>query len=1343
MKPALPIVGDLIAGRYRLMRELGRGGYGVVFHARQEAIGRNVAIKFLNPHAITDKMEIERFRREVFHVSGLTHTNTITLYDYGQTAQGILYIVMEYLEGHNLRDWLAANQKMAYDEVFSVVTQVLGSLREAHQHDIVHRDLKLENIFLHRSEGGEFFAKVLDFGLSKYVGQATSTEAQVSIPLTAEGIICGTPQYMSPEHAYGEAVGPPSDVYAIGLVAYELLTGQTAFNSDSPVEVLLMQVNSPTPELPKSLRMTDLAEFIRISTRKEAKERYADAAEALEWLRHPPRRSQPIPTSTNVVRPPRPSLSPPPPPPPPPLPPLPVAATAPVAAAVVAEAAPPPVAVAAAAAPVGVPTLQGLPLIERTAQWERLPLSEVRYSELEMLLAQLPLVGRHADFEALMVWSRRAFVNGGVLWLTGELGMGKTRLLDEWLAHIRQSDNVQLLRGRYRQRGLALEGLREALVPVMEQARATSAHSPTHALNATDIAELQVVLQMQSADGSSPSYTARGRDWACARIEQSLVALAKNGPVLIVLEDLHWADSFTQRLVEHLQEDIATHNLPLAFVFTGRSEEFHDLEPIQRLSWDVQHLHLAPLTAPESMEFLSHLLPGSLPLMHHVVALGRGNPMYLVQVVRFLVDQKLVHYDDDALQWQLADASRSLTDLAPPDLAGMVLNQLQKLLVEHPDGEAIHALLVRAALIGTSFSAGLLRELVRREGRHDLEAHLAQSVNTLVNAAILAPIEVNGNLAYEFTHHLLRAALERQQPHDPQSWVTLHRIVAQLKIDFYAEVVDRSVDEIAHEIAAHFLSAEDLLASFKWWTRAASYAERAHDFRGALARYRQAEKLYNAEHDPSSDLLLSMRLSQGRLYRFLGEYGPAEDALRGARTTAREMGDQVGEALASEALADVLKLLARYDEARRLYRDVAGWYDEVPDRQGRIRCDIGLGDIARFRGSYVEAEIIFERAMRRAVDLPDSTIAIQCMLGLGRCAYAAGRLHQAQHFYEDARLAANLADHALLQIAAEIELGCVAMITQGIVAAETILTRALTKSRKVGDILGQANAHLILAITLRRSTRLAVAEGHAHRARLIFERLSHTYGLAKCILLSAELAWVRDRLDEAMIRVKDSRKLHEDLQDAHGLALSMMFQGLFEIENQQTRKALTTLQEALALGGQEGLGLYEPHCLLFMGMAYEAEQNVEEAIAYYGESLDVAERQGNREMASFSAINLAKLHIVMGDLENARNEIPVAIEQAETLGHSYATMFALVGQAWLARLNHDAPRLQVSLQKLRVLQQAPDGPQMRTTERLFRMAELVFKHQPKERATASVRAMAEILRSLGDADRADLLRLRL
>jgi serine/threonine protein kinase len=228
-------------GQYTLEEKLGQGGMGTVYKARHAMLRRPTAVKLLDVANMTD-VAIARFEREVQMTSGLTHPNTVAIYDYGRTPEGIFYYAMEYLEGTNLDDLVRRYGPLPEARVVYLLKQVCGALAEAHATGLVHRDVKPANIFLTRRGGLSDFVKVLDFGLVKVTD---AREANV----TSANTVTGTPLYLSPEGiSRPDTVGPPADVYALGAVACYLLTGQPVFDGKSVVEICMKHVNDkPTP----------------------------------------------------------------------------------------------------------------------------------------------------------------------------------------------------------------------------------------------------------------------------------------------------------------------------------------------------------------------------------------------------------------------------------------------------------------------------------------------------------------------------------------------------------------------------------------------------------------------------------------------------------------------------------------------------------------------------------------------------------------------------------------------------------------------------------------------------------------------------------------------------------------------------------------------------------------------------------------------------------------------------------------------------------------------------------------------------------------------------------------
>lgn len=277
--PELPKPGDLVGGRFRITALIGSGGFGTVYRALQENVGREVALKFLAPSVAKDPVNIERFRREAFHVSQLRHPNTITLYDYGQTEDGLFYMVMELLEGISLADEIQQNGAMEQGRAAHIFLQVLKSLSEAHQRGLVHRDLKPENIHLCEMFGEQDYVKVLDFGVAKMTMFEGGDDMEEK--LTRAGRIFGTPMYMAPEQACAEPITPATDIYALGLLLFEVLTGLPPVTGRNRMDVIHKQIREEVPKLTRELKGTPLGDVIRKATLKKPTDRYIDAS--LMW----------------------------------------------------------------------------------------------------------------------------------------------------------------------------------------------------------------------------------------------------------------------------------------------------------------------------------------------------------------------------------------------------------------------------------------------------------------------------------------------------------------------------------------------------------------------------------------------------------------------------------------------------------------------------------------------------------------------------------------------------------------------------------------------------------------------------------------------------------------------------------------------------------------------------------------------------------------------------------------------------------------------------------------------------------------------------------------------------
>jgi tRNA A-37 threonylcarbamoyl transferase component Bud32 len=244
-----PYVGTVLNNRFKIESKLGEGGFGAVYKGLQQGTGRKVALKLLHPEMTRDENLVARFRREGLVLCNLRDPHTITTYDFDQTADGTLYIAMELLEGKSLHQVFHSEAPIDWRRVLKIMAQMCSSLGEAHKQGIVHRDLKPENIYLENRGGDPEFVKILDFGIAK-VMKGDNTVDPGAPQLTATGQTLGTLEYMSPEQLMGKQLDGRSDVYALGVLGYELLTGRLPFpDAKGPAALITAQLKQ-TPKPP-------------------------------------------------------------------------------------------------------------------------------------------------------------------------------------------------------------------------------------------------------------------------------------------------------------------------------------------------------------------------------------------------------------------------------------------------------------------------------------------------------------------------------------------------------------------------------------------------------------------------------------------------------------------------------------------------------------------------------------------------------------------------------------------------------------------------------------------------------------------------------------------------------------------------------------------------------------------------------------------------------------------------------------------------------------------------------------------------------------------------------------
>ncbi|MGB9299631.1 MAG: ABC transporter substrate-binding protein [Anaerolineae bacterium] len=648
------LIDALLDDRYRLECEIGRGGMAIVYRAHDTLLKRDVAVKVVSETAAPGTAARARLLHEARAAASLNHPNIVSIHDAGE-ANGSPFIVMELVKGESLHK----QRPEGLEEIVAIACQVCAALEYAHAHDIIHRDLKPENVLL----AADGTAKLTDFGLARSIASR----------VTSEGVIVGTVFYLAPELALGQDFDGRADLYALGVMLYELTTGRLPFTADDPVAVISQHLHVPivpprakNPEIPPVL--DDL--IVRLLS-KAPEDRPASASEVLRLLEQPR-------------------------------------------------------------------------LLEREA---------VPTRELSMLerIQRGRMVGREREMqETRALWTKALAGEGQMLLISGELGIGKTRLAREIVTQAEISGGWALVGISYAEGGTPYAPFRRMIREVLRNGFMEGLDLPAFML--ADLLTLTPELRPRYPDlPENPRLDPQAEQ---QRLFENLVifctALSDRAPLLVLVEDLQWADSGTLSLLRHLARH--TRRQRLMIVATYREVELDEARLLHEVLLDLHRerlatrLELTRLGREETRELLEVLFGKkiSAEFMDAIYRETEGNPFFIEEVCKGLVESGRLYYEDG--RWRRPP---SIADLGIPQSVRVAIqSRVEKLPVASQ--ETLHL----AAIMGREFDFDTLAEASELE-----EEPLIEALENAERAQLIQEVSAEEGGTFAFVHGLIASTL--------------------------------------------------------------------------------------------------------------------------------------------------------------------------------------------------------------------------------------------------------------------------------------------------------------------------------------------------------------------------------------------------------------------------------------------------------------------------------------------------------------------------------------------------------------------------------------------------------
>ncbi len=1166
-------VARVVDGKYQIVRMVGRGGMGAVYEAIHTTMQRRVALKILNADLVSNPAALERFRREALLSGRLKHPNAITIYDYGMSAIGEAYIVMEFIEGHSLAHELQQAKTLSPLRVVSVLAPVCDAVHAAHAEGIIHRDLKPANIMLEKLRTGET-VKVLDFGIAKLAMNNPNL-----MNLTGTGII-GTPQYMSPEQCQAHRIDGRSDVYSIGIIAYEMLTGKLPFDEPTPLATVIAQVKQKPkplrelrPEIPPALEA-----IVMRALEKSPANRYQTAEEFAEAFRSVQRQLAPGSVSVSIVTPQG-------------IPALPLesspAAPGPFTRVVPAEA----------------------PALPKSST---LPPSSVH---LPTGMSGGEFVGRTPELGVLIAaWQSVTTRRGRPVVIFGEAGIGKTRLIEQFMIRLEDVGEGQPILLRMRcdptraaAGQLPLSDIRMAAMAYFNpELRAVRSLSPADEqfLDGTFFAN----LCDESYASKLAARLAADRNSFFADLTYLCRLLARERGAVLFLDDAHYADPLLLDFVSHLLRQTRQDRL-LTIVASRPFTSLPDSTPALR-NWlqslddtgGYDQIKLPPLSNSEIRLMVEGLLGAQVRLPVSVALMlaeeTKGNPYYVCEVVNAMIANGQISHGEET-GWVCQDVDEF-------DLPQAIVALVKPLLVRLDDDLA--DVLAHAAVIGEEFTFDLLQFLTEST-EEDLLRHIESALKLGLIREMAGWREDRYSFVNTMVHRVLYRRITRRRRKRLHARIA-ERLEQQAASPRASAAALGRQDFTASDLAYHYFRAEE-------WRKAIEYALEAGYARWNLYAFADAGKFFGwvaqalqhlqsegAEPPLSPDEEARYRLTYGNLLiecaqpddarkaleralelcqahnltwlgrtqvslaRLSNLTGDAEGALQlttAALPTLRARDDAAGLCLALLVTATAHAERGRLTPALQAVDEALYIAERAGDRSGQAAARLGNAAVNAQRGKFAEALSDARQALTMARHLGNIFEERRALALLGFIHLQLAHLDEAQECYAGSLRIAYALGHRYGESVALNGLGEVFMRRGNDTEAMEYVQQAVDIARDIGNGAAEARYLLNVGRIRRRRSDAKSALSTLQAALLLAETAEVTPIEAEILAEMGDTQRAEGDFAAAETSYARARELAREVESPHVRWIAAY--GLAEcfMQRQDFANAQAAIEEALSV----------------------------------------------------------------------------------------------------------------------------------------------------------------------------------